>query len=156
MSKVDINRLLERSHGALLKHQSSSVMRPLGWICLALCSVNGVTIPATMVALVKGASWWVLVLGGIPALALAAVVGVYCIAYMYLIVKDRGALRSEEFTLQQMAIERGLLGDSKFGLIEPPSEKRTATQVQPPASPPVLTAADPLAPSVAGEVNDEE
>lgn len=45
------------------------------------------------------------------------------VAYFYLLVKDRDALRSEKFTLDKLRIERGMVGDSARGLqqaTEPP------------------------------------
>lgn len=39
-------------------------------------------------------------------------------AYVYLLVYDRDALRSERFTIEKMRIERGLLGDTSTGFRE--------------------------------------
>jgi hypothetical protein len=47
-----------------------------------------------------------------------ALLAVYMIAYLYLMVKDRDALRSERFTLSKMAIEKNITGDSLRGFIE--------------------------------------
>lgn len=38
-------------------------------------------------------------------------------AYNYLLIKDRDALRSESYTLNKLAIEKGLIGDSDAGVV---------------------------------------
>ena len=43
---------------------------------------------------------------------------VYILAYIYLLFHDRDALRSEKYSLQKLAIERGLVGDSETGIID--------------------------------------
>ena len=42
----------------------------------------------------------------------------YVLAYIYLLFHDRDALRSEKYSLQKLAIERGLVGDSDMGTID--------------------------------------
>ena len=42
-------------------------------------------------------------------------------AYVYLLIHDRDALRSERFTLEKIRIEKGLIGDSMTGLREIPN-----------------------------------
>lgn len=46
------------------------------------------------------------------------VIIVYISAYTYLLFHDRDALRSEKYSIQKLAIERGLVGDSEFGIID--------------------------------------
>lgn len=43
----------------------------------------------------------------------------YLITHFYFMVKNPDALRSEKFTIEKMAIERGLVGDSATGMHEP-------------------------------------
>lgn len=42
---------------------------------------------------------------------------VYVFAYLFLLFRDRDALRSESFTLSKLAMEKGLVGDDLTGLI---------------------------------------
>lgn len=42
----------------------------------------------------------------------------YLSAYVFLLFRDRDALRSEGYSLQKMAIERGLFGDSLTGVLK--------------------------------------
>lgn len=44
-----------------------------------------------------------------------ASVPLYGFAYVYCLLYDRDALRSERYSLQKMAIEHGMIGDSKTG-----------------------------------------
>jgi hypothetical protein len=46
----------------------------------------------------------------------------YLIAYIVLMVRDPYALRSERYSIQKMAIEKGLIGDDLHGLLEPIEE----------------------------------
>ena len=46
----------------------------------------------------------------------------YLFAYLFCLFNDRDALRSEKYTLHKMAIEHGIYGDSRIGLIEAPRE----------------------------------
>ena len=40
----------------------------------------------------------------------------YLVTHFYFMVKNPDALRSEKFTIEKMALERGLIGDSSIGL----------------------------------------
>lgn len=55
-------------------------------------------------------------------------------AYIYLLLRDPDALRSEEFSLNKMALEKGLVGDSTHGFIDP-------RVIQSPSQPNALTIA---------------
>jgi hypothetical protein len=41
---------------------------------------------------------------------------------VFCLLKDPDALRSERYVLHKMAIEHGIYGDSRIGLIEPSAE----------------------------------
>ena len=55
---------------------------------------------------------WITILLGVSS---AVVLALGLVAYIYLLVNDRDALRSERFTLAKMSIERGLMGDTASG-----------------------------------------
>lgn len=46
------------------------------------------------------------------------ILGVAIFSYIYCLIKDRGALRSEWHSINQMAIQHGMLGDDKTGFIK--------------------------------------
>lgn len=50
-------------------------------------------------------------------------VAVYLGAYLYLLIRNPDALRSERFTLEKMAIEKGVVGDHLVGTADPDQAK---------------------------------
>jgi hypothetical protein len=87
----------------------STALNPLAW-ALGLC------LSSLLIAISLNAPYWVTVfLSVVTALILI----VFLFAYLYLLVKDRDALRSEKFTLSKMAIERSVTGDNIAGFIDP-------------------------------------
>jgi hypothetical protein len=55
----------------------------------------------------------------------------YLMAYVYFMFKDRDALRSERYSIQRLAIEKGLIGDSLYGLFDPQSSSTPNLLAQP-------------------------
>jgi hypothetical protein len=88
----------------------STALKPLGWLVGMLC--------ASSIALFSFSNpipLWV----GITfvALTVLAVAG-YLIAYFFLMIKDRDALRSERYSIQKLAIEKGIVGDNISGVLQ--------------------------------------
>src|SRR5690348_2400583 len=83
----------------------STVLNPLIWAL-------GTTFSAILVSIYGNAPFWLTVVltifGGLILL-------VFLGAYLYCLVSDRDALRSEKFTLSKMAIERSVTGDTLKG-----------------------------------------
>lgn len=48
---------------------------------------------------------------------LCLLVLLFLTGYLYFMINDPDALRSEKFTLQKLVIEKGLVGDSSYGVI---------------------------------------
>jgi hypothetical protein len=46
-------------------------------------------------------------------------------AYLFCLVKDRDALRSETYSIQRLAIEKGYIGDNIAGLFDPKTGETT-------------------------------
>lgn len=91
---------------AMTERSRTTVLQPLQWM-LGLCLL------ATVGALREGADKWLLVgLVFFDTIAVALFVG----SYIYLLPRDRDALRSERFALQKLAIEKGLQGDTLRGI----------------------------------------
>lgn len=95
----------------------SSALNPLQWV-LAIF-VGGVVGLATA----KAPEWAII---GTGTCAMVDFVALLC-AYFYFMWKDRDALRSESFSLQKLAMEKGLLGDNLQGM-RPASEIFVANQ----------------------------
>lgn len=82
----------------------------------ALQWVIGLFLSALALLVFGGAQPWLLISVG---LALLVVLAVFLGAYLYLLLRNPDALRSEHFSLSKMAIEKGLVGDNVQGLIDP-------------------------------------
>jgi hypothetical protein len=101
-----INAFLKET---LTQGSRSTVLRPLAWL-VGICAAT--VIGATEV---KAASW-VLWLFGV-----AAGVGIliYLSAFIFCLFTDReDLLRSETYSIQKLAIEKGFVGDSVSGIFE--------------------------------------
>ena len=99
--------------GALLQQATaqasrSTALKPLGWLIAML-------LPATIGSFVYKAPGW---LGVALAVLTTVSVAFYLGSYLFLLFKDRDTLRSERYTLQKLAIEKGLYGDSLVGILE--------------------------------------
>lgn len=44
---------------------------------------------------------------------------IFFFVYIYCLIHDRDSLRSEKFTIQKLAIEKGIMGDDIIGIIPP-------------------------------------
>lgn len=87
----------------------SSALQPIFWMLGLL--LGGI------VATVKfGGPHWLLVT---LTILLIILLGISLFAFLYLLFKDRDALRSERFALQKLAIEKMSFGDSKQGVFDP-------------------------------------
>src|SRR5207249_4189310 len=94
-------------HQASAQGSRSTVLRPLGW----LLAISGGILIACIES--KADPWVVAVFVGLNAFAAALYMG----AFIYCLAVDRDALRSETYSIQKLAIEKGFIGDSMTGLI---------------------------------------
>ena len=94
-------------HQALASGSRSTVLKPLGWlVALTLTGAIGAfRLAAT--------PWFSNTLG---ALCLLSII-LYFVAYIYFAIIDRDALRSEKYSIQKMAIQKGFIGDDQTGYI---------------------------------------
>jgi hypothetical protein len=96
----------------------SDVLKPLAWLI-------GLLVVATTSLVFAKAPEWLLVS---IVVSLLGSVFLYVGAYVFCLVNDRDALRSEKYSLHKMAIEHGIYGDSDAGVITvAPSEPRALT-----------------------------
>lgn len=104
MSITGIRELLSRSDASGSK---STILKPLTWF-LALI-IGGI------LSLLKFDSpvWLTIMLATIFCLGVA----VFFFVYIYCLINDRDSLRSEKFTIQKLAIEKGIMGDDVIGII---------------------------------------
>jgi hypothetical protein len=91
---------------ASIGQSRTSVLNPIQWFVAILLS-------GFCIALIVHAPTWFTVLVGVGVgLAFALFFG----AYIYFCKKDPDALRSENYSLTKLAIEKRFLGDSNVGL----------------------------------------
>ncbi|MCA1626194.1 MAG: hypothetical protein LC778_20860, partial [Acidobacteria bacterium] len=95
----------------------STAMKPLTWLV-------GILIVGVISLAASGATFWLLVT---VAFLLVIAVVAFMSSYIYFMVKNPDALRSERFTLSKMKIEKNLIGDDKSGLKEIPEFAETKT-----------------------------
>ncbi len=86
----------------------STAMKPLTWLVALL--ILAVIALASSVAPI-----WLVI--GVASL-FGITVFVFLGSYIYFMLKNPDALRSEKFTLSKMQIEKNLIGDDKAGLTE--------------------------------------
>ena len=91
----------------------SDALRPLSWLF-------GILMISFLGCLYERADGWVV---AVDMGAIGFVLIVYVIVYVFFAVKNTDALRSEKYTLQKMAIEHNLRGDSNVGLIDENSRR---------------------------------
>jgi hypothetical protein len=94
-------------------------LKPLAWLI-------GILTLATVLMLYAKAPDWLLI---VMACLLVGTILLYGFSYSFCLFNDRDALRSEKYSLQKLAIEHGLLGDSSTGLFEPTSTPRDIEQL---------------------------
>ena len=90
---------------ALLRNAKSTVLKALGWLVALLLSAS---VFASRFGTDK---WLVVMLGCLDCLAIL----VYIAAFIFFALKDPDQLRSEKFSIQKMAMERGFIGDDIKG-----------------------------------------
>ncbi len=93
---------------ASAKGSRSTVLKPLGWM-MAIC------ISATMTsAYFKVDSWIIYLFAVFSGLTMLT----YLSGYIYCLIHTPDALRSETYSIQKMAIQKGFVGDDLSGAIE--------------------------------------
>lgn len=110
-----VSVLREQINGALSR---SDVLRPLTWL-IGLFFLGEVGLVSAH------ADQWILL--GV-AIFFGLTVLLYLGAYLYCLITEPDALRSERYTLQKMAIQRGWRGDSDSGTFEVAETNTTAVE----------------------------
>jgi len=85
----------------------STVLKPLTWFISIL-------IAGIIFSVKYNAPKWILIFFVIVS---SVVILLFLFSYIYCLFVDRDALRSEKFSIQKMAIERGLYGDNTSGVL---------------------------------------
>ena len=92
---------------ASAKETKATVLKPLGWM-----------IGILIAAIIGSASFmgpkWVVIMFSIFA---GVTMALYLFAYLFCLFTDKDALRSETYSIQKLAIEKGFIGDNATGLL---------------------------------------
>ena len=94
---------------ATAKGTRSTILKPIGWMMAILVS-------ATLGSFYISTPPW---LGGLFAVFTCLTMVLYLGAYIFCLFTDKDALRSETYSIQKLAIEKGFVGDSIMGELEP-------------------------------------
>jgi hypothetical protein len=125
-----LNYLLQQAN---IGQSRSSVLNPLQWMLVIL--VFGVV----ACLLCHAPLWLVILFAGMLALVFV----LSLLAYVYFARVNPDSLRSEQFSLSKLAIEKGLVGDSLAGLHPSPDFLLTSAEVVPKNPTPNLPSAEP-------------
>ena len=99
-----VTSILSKSDGSGAK---STVLKPLNWAL-------SIMIVAFVWCIRSNIPLWVLIFLSI-LIGILFIVIIY--TYLYCLFTDKDAIRSEKFTIQKMAIEKGILGDDLRGVL---------------------------------------
>lgn len=105
MGITGIKEFFERSDAS---GSRSTILKPLTWF-LSLF-VGGLI----LVIKIEAPTWTVILL----AVVLCIGIGIFIFTYIFCLFKDRDALRSEKYSIQKMAIEKGIVGDNITGILD--------------------------------------
>jgi hypothetical protein len=86
----------------------STILKPLG---VALSMLLSATILAFYLKLPS-------ILGVVFSAFTGITLTLYLVTYVYCLINDRESLRSEKYSIQRLAIEKGFVGDSLQGIFE--------------------------------------
>jgi hypothetical protein len=101
----------------------SDALRPIAWLVMLLTIL-------TIGTMYERGPDWIL---EVEAALLVGAILLYATAYLYCLLKNPDALRSEKYSLHKMALEHGLIGDSSTGLFEAREATRSDTIAVDPA-----------------------
>lgn len=98
-----IKELLNKSDASGSK---STILKPLTWFISIII--------AGIVLLIKiGSPAWLIIMFSI---IMGLSILIFFFAYVYCLFTDKDAIRSEKYSIQKLAIEKGLYGDSVSGI----------------------------------------
>jgi len=104
MAITGIKELFERSDAS---GSRSTILKPLTWFLSLI-------IGGLIISIKLKAPTGIIVLF---AISVCLAILLFFFAYIYCLFKDPDALRSEKYSIQKMAIEKGIIGDNIVGII---------------------------------------
>jgi len=107
-----IKELFERSDASGSK---STILKPLTWLISILLGA------VILLQKVSAPSWLIIFLVSIVGLTIL----IFFFSYIFCLFKNPEALRSEKYSIQKLAIEKGIYGDDINGTYKLNSENKT-------------------------------
>lgn len=99
-----IKELFERSDTSGSK---STILKPLTWLISIL--IGGFIFLINF----KAPNWTIILF----SIVICIILILFIFVYIFCLIKDRDALRSEKYSIQKMAIEKGIIGDNLSGIV---------------------------------------
>ena len=93
---------------ATVKGVRSTILRPIAWMM-------GILLSATLISVGLHAPFWLQL---ILAVFLCVTMVLYLFAYLFCLFTDKDALRSENYSISKLAIEKGIIGDNITGMMK--------------------------------------
>ena len=104
MALTGIKELFERSDASGSK---STILKPLTWFLSVL--IGGII----LIIRIEAPLWLIIFFASIILTTMI----LFFFAYIYCLFKDRDALRSEKYSIQKLALEKGIYGDNLSGIL---------------------------------------
>lgn len=101
-----ISIIKELLHKSDASGSRSTILKPITWFISSL--IVGITILLKF----NSPEWLIIFL----TITMGLSILVFLFAYIYCLFTDKDAIRSEKYSIQKMAIEKGLYGDNNIGV----------------------------------------
>lgn len=117
---MSYNLFKELLHKSDASGSRSTILKPLTWFISAIF--------AALVLLIKiNSPQWIVIM---VSVILIVSILIFLFAYMFCLFTDKDAIRSEKYSIQKLAIEKGIIGDSSFGIVADNSLKSSSQNLE--------------------------
>ena len=101
-----INIIKELLHKSDASGSRSTILKPLTWF------ISVIIVGIVLLLKFESPNWLIIMFSIIMGLSIL----VFFFAYVYCLFTDKDAIRSEKYSIQKLAIEKGLYGDNVSGI----------------------------------------
>jgi hypothetical protein len=105
--KMTYNIIRELLHKSDASGSRSTILKPLTWFISVV--IGGII----LLIKINSPQWLVIMFSIIMGLSIV----IFFFTYVYCLFTDKDAIRSEKYSIQKLAIEKGIYGDSTSGII---------------------------------------
>jgi hypothetical protein len=103
---MDVDSIVELFQSSASSGSKSTIIKPLSW------AIATVLLALLILVKLNAPNWIMYLMAGFLVLFVLLFIAVY----VYCILNMPDTLRSEKFTIEKMAIEKGIYGDDKTGI----------------------------------------